>query len=310
MTLCEWGSPEMMRGVFKAAVFRCFLLFLFCGMNWGDASVGEASNERREAPPAPLGEKVIYKTVGDRQLALYILKPTTASTALRPAIVFFHGGGWRKGAPGLLNDQSEILSQRGIICIQAEYRLIKGDSQPPEVCIEDAISAMRWVRAHAKELGIDPERIGAGGGSAGGHLSAFLGNMSGFDAATDDKSVSYVPQALILFNPVIDNGPQGYGYKLVGERYKEFSPYHNVRKGAPPTLILSGDKDKLVAVPMLKDFQRQMTENGDRCEVVIYPGGGHGFYRKKDANGVYFQPTMDEIQKFLASLGWLEPAAH
>jgi acetyl esterase/lipase len=172
----------------------------------------------------PVGEPLVYKTVDQRPLRLFVVKPSDWKPAdARPAIVFFHGGGWRGGAPGQFNRQAEYLASRGMVCLLAEYRLLRDDPGPPLRCIRDAKSAMRWVRSHASELGIDPERIAAGGGSAGGHLAAFVGMVEGLDDPQDDLQVSPRADALVLFNPVFDNGPQdGYGHGRVGERYKEW----------------------------------------------------------------------------------------
>jgi acetyl esterase/lipase len=199
-----------------------------------------------------------------------------------------------------------------MVSIAIEYRLISKEStEPPVVCIQDAQSAMRWVRGHAAGLGIDPARIAAGGGSAGAHLSAFTGLLSGFDDPADDRGISPKPQALILFNPVIDNGPGGFGNAAMKARYLEFSPFHHVSPAAPPTLIMGGDADKLVSVAMLKEFAAKMNASGVRCDLHIYPGGVHGFYRTDEPGRPYYSQTLLEIDKFLASLGWLggPPAA-
>src|SRR5215471_16944848 len=102
-----------------------------------------------------------YKTVSGRELKVRILKPADAKPGdSRPAIVLFHGGGWVGGLPHQFDEQSKYLITRGIVCIQPAYRLLSREDtkQPPDICIQDAKSAMRWVRTHAKELGIDPNR--------------------------------------------------------------------------------------------------------------------------------------------------------
>ncbi|MEM8713895.1 MAG: alpha/beta hydrolase fold domain-containing protein, partial [Planctomycetota bacterium] len=87
----------------------------------------------------------------------------------------------------------------------------------PTTCVEDGKSAVRWIREHAAEIGVDPGRLAAGGGSAGGHVAAAIATVNGFNADQDDLSVSCVPEALVLFNPVFDNGPGGYGHDRVQE---------------------------------------------------------------------------------------------
>ncbi|MEY3897718.1 MAG: hypothetical protein RLZZ214_3239, partial [Verrucomicrobiota bacterium] len=158
-------------------------------------------------------ETVVYKKAGDRELRLSIEKPAAwQPTDRRPAIVFFFGGGWVGGRTSQFQEQSEYLAARGMVGVRVEYRVIaKGDKGPPVVCCADAKSAMRWVRAHAAELGVDPQRIAAAGGSAGGHLAAFTSMVEGADDPADDLKISPKANALVLFNPVLDNGPDG-GY--------------------------------------------------------------------------------------------------
>jgi acetyl esterase/lipase len=258
------------------------------------------------APIAALrgGETVVYKKVANRELKLLIDQPAGwKSTDKLPAIVFFFGGGWVGGSTGQFSKQSEYFATRGMVGIRVEYRTIPaGDKGPPLVCCADAKSAIRYVRAHAAELGIDPQRIAGAGGSAGGHLAAFTGVVDGLDDPHDDLKVSCKPNALVLFNPVFDNGPGEWGNVRVGSRYREFSPAHNLTKEAPPTIVFLGDADKLIPVKVVKDYQAKMKELGARCEAHIYPGAGHGFFN----NPPYYQQTVIEADKFLASLGWLK----
>jgi arylsulfatase A-like enzyme/dienelactone hydrolase len=245
-----------------------------------------------------------YKKAGDRELKVHIEKPTGwKESDKRPAIVFFFGGGWVGGGPGQFQGQSEYLATRGMVGVRVEYRVIpKGDSGPPVVCCNDAKSAMRWVRTHAAELGIDPHRIAAAGGSAGGHLAAFTSMVEGVDDPADDLKISPRGNALVLFNPVFDNGPEGgWGRARVGERYKEFSPAHNITPGAPPVIVFLGAKDALISVAVLERFKAGMTKAGVRCETRVYEGQPHGFFNQDP----YKTATLTEADKFLASLGWL-----
>lgn len=251
-----------------------------------------------------LGESRAYKQVAGRDLRLFIVKPEDwKATDQRPALVLFHGGGWTGGSPTQFNDQAAYLAKRGLVCVQVEYRLVKDIPGPPTNCVRDAKSAMRWVRGHAAELGIDPKRIGAGGGSAGGHLAAFVGMVEGNDDPTDDSKVSPKAAALVLFNPVFDNGPDGgWGTARVGDRYKEFSPAHNITADDPPAIVFLGRKDALIAVPVVERFQANMKQAGVRCETRFYDGQAHGFF-----NGEPWRTaTLIEADKFLASLGWLK----
>ena len=257
-------------------------------------------------------ETIIYKKVADQELRLLVDKPAGwSATDRRPAIVFYFGGGWVGGTPEQFRQQSEHLASRGMVGIRVQYRVIpKGDPGPPFAGCADAKSAMRFVRAHAAELGIDPARIAAAGGSAGGHLAAFATLVPGLDDPQDDLKVSPRGNALVLFNPVFNNGPGEWGHARVGARYREFSPAHHVTKEAPATIVFLGDKDNLISVRVLNEFKADMDRAGVRCEARVYPGAAHGFFNKDVPGNAWFSETLAEADRFLTSLGWLErPAA-
>jgi acetyl esterase len=251
-------------------------------------------------------ESITYKRVGERELQLFIEKPADwKASDKRPAIVFFFGGGWVGGSPQQFEKQSAYLAKRGLVGIRVEYRVIpKGEKGPPLVCCHDAKSALRYVRSHSAELGIDSQRIAAAGGSAGGHLAAFTALAPGLDDPQDDLSISCKPNALVLFNPVFNNGPGQWGHERVGERYQEFSPAHNIHQQAPPTVVFLGDADKLIPVSVLRKFETEMKQAGARCDAHIYPNAAHGFFNRDP----HFTLTLIEADKFLASLGWLQGA--
>jgi acetyl esterase/lipase len=256
----------------------------------------------------PAGTPYTYKKAGERELKLYVYQPggKKSETPL-PAIVFFHGGGWVGGGPAQFLNHCEYLAKRGMVAIEADYRhLDKAKKEPPIVCVNDAKSALRWVRSHSTELGIDPDRIASGGGSAGGHLAAFVGMVEGDDDPQDDIKVSAKSNAMVLFNPVFDNGPGGWGAERVGERYQEFSPAHNVTKDDPPAIVFLGSNDKLIPLKTLTTFKENMDKAGVRCETRVYEGQGHGFFNFGKSENKYYNETVKEMDAFLVSLGWLK----
>jgi acetyl esterase/lipase len=255
----------------------------------------------------PVGTKHIYKTVDGRDLAIYVTKPDQWKAGdSRPAILFFHGGGWTGGAPGQFTEHSRYFASRGIVCFQAQYRLLnRKNTDPPTVCIRDARSAMRWVRSRAQEFGIDPNRIASAGGSAGGHLAATLGTINAHDEPGEDTSVSVRSNAMILFNPVFDNGPDGWGQKRVGDRYREFSPMHNITADTPPAIVFLGDSDSLIPVSTLEHFQNNMQAAGVRCESKVFAGMPHGFFNPGKYGNKPYVETVRAADRFLASLGWV-----
>jgi acetyl esterase len=244
---------------------------------------------------------IVYKTIDTVQLKLHVFNPHGHKVSdKRPAIVFFHGGGWVNGSPTQFYKQCEYIASRGMVAISASYRLMNIHHTTPQECVKDGKSAIRWIRAHAPELGIDPGRVAAGGGSAGGQVAAAAGTLKGFEEEGEDPSISSKPNVLVLFNPVIDNGPEGYGYEKVNEYWQKFSPMHNIDKDAPPTVVFLGTKDRLIPVATGEKFRDLMKQKGVRCELFLYPEQGHGFF-----NNARFRETLDETDRFLTSMGYL-----
>lgn len=254
-----------------------------------------------------IGTPHVYKTVDGRDWKLYVVSPSGWKAGdKRPAIVFFHGGGWKGEKATQFNAHSEYLASRGMVAIQVEYRPVVGDKDLPITCIQDSKSAMRWVRAHAKELGVDPKRVAAGGGSAGGHLATYLGLMDGFDDPADDRKISAKPNALVLYNPVFDNSKDGWGNERVGERYLEFSPFHHVKKGAPPAVVFVGSDDTLIRPKTVLEFQARMKKVGAKCEAYVYEGQKHGFFNYRAEGNRFYTETVRKTDEFLRGLGWIE----
>jgi len=255
-------------------------------------------------------ETVIYKTVaneivGQAELKLHVFLPVGhQKTDQRPAIVFFFGGGWNGGSPGQFYPHCHYLASRGMVAISAEYRVKSRHGTSPQVCVQDGKSAIRWVRAHAEELGIDPEKLVAGGGSAGGHVAAATATVAKFNEEGEDVSISCRPQALVLFNPVYDNSAEGYGYDRVQAYWKDFSPMHNIDENTPPTIVFLGSQDKLIPTTTAEKYKKLMEAKGGRCDLHIYEGEGHGFFNYKNYEN--YVATVIEMDKFLASLGYLD----
>jgi Esterase/lipase len=255
-----------------------------------------------------LGTAHVYKEAGGEPLRVHVIEPqATASPAPRMAIVFFHGGGWVGGKVAQFEEQAQHFARRGAVCFLVQYRFAPRDGvTPPVVCIQDARSAIRWVRRHAERFNLDPSRIAAAGASAGGHLAAHTALVRAMDDPADDLAFSPRPDALLLFNPVLDNGPGEYGAARVGDRVKELSPAHNVDSDAPPTILFLGNKDKLIPVATLERFRDAMQAAGARCELLIYENQEHGFFNASKSRE-HFALTLAATDDFLQSLGWLPP---
>ena len=143
--------------------------------------------------------------------------------------------------------------------------------------------------------------IAAGGGSAGGHVAAATGMAKEISEEGEDLKVSSRPEALVLFNPVYDNGPKGYGHKRVQDYWEKISPMHNLDEKTPPTIVFLGTKDSLIPVATAEKYRDTMKKAGVRSELFLYEGQPHGFFNK----GKY-KETVKEMDIFLTSLGYLK----
>ena len=268
------------------------------------------------ASPADAGkpdQEIIYKKVGGTELKLFVFKPKDHKTSdQRPAVVFFFGGGWTSGSPSQFFPHCEYLASRGMVAMAADYRVKSRHQTTPKECVKDGKSAVRWIRAHAGEFGIDPNKLAAGGGSAGGHVASAAATVKGLEEDGEDLTVSCRPDALVLFNPVFDNGPDGWGHSVVKDYWKDISPLHNISRETPPAIVFLGTKDDLIPVSTAEKFQELMKKNGVRCDLHLYEGQKHGFFNLKinPENQEYYSRTVIEMDRFLSSLGYLkgEPA--
>jgi len=247
----------------------------------------------------------IYREVGEIELPAHVFLPPPALTP-RAAIVFFFGGGWTGGTISQFHFQSRRLAERGMVAVCAEYRVQSRHGTSPFESLDDARAAVRWLRAQAARWQIDPARIAAGGGSAGGHLAA----CTALVPDPEPQEVSSIPNALVLFNPVLDTTEQGYGIeKVTSSRKTEISPCHHVRTGLPPALVQHGTADATVPYENAGRFARLMGEAGNVCRLVPYEGRAHGFFNQKpesEGGGRDLRATLQEAERFLEEIGFLE----
>lgn len=242
-------------------------------------------------PPIPIPDSIdhqtpIYRSIDGHDLRVHLYRPRTAPatkpgpsdpvapspatdaiastiTAPRPAILWFHGGGWVGGHPGVLQRYCVTDSLAGLVALAPQYRLVGKQARSGWDCMDDAYAAYRWTLDHADELGIDTARVILAGGSAGGHLAATV-----LTHHPDSRAA-----AMILLNPVLDCTDRGY---TMHDRGHDASPIHRIRPGLPPTLIFHGDADATVPYENSVRFQRLMTAAGNLCRLITLPGEGHG----------------------------------
>lgn len=270
------------------------------GLFLGGVTALRAAEGTETAPT----RSVVYKRIGDVELTLDIFLPSDhRESDRRSAIVFFYGGGWNDGSPSQFYPHCRHLAAKGVVAISASYRVKKRHGTSPRECVLDARSAIRWVRANAASLGVDTKRIAAGGGSAGGHIAAAAAITPGWDEPGEDTRVSGIPDALVLFNPVFDNGPDGFAHDRVKEYWREISPLHNIDATTPPTIVFLGTSDKLIPVATAEKYRQRMQQEGRRCDLHLFENQPHGFFNY--VNRENYNRTVVLMDEFLGSLGFL-----
>ena len=248
----------------------------------------------------------VYKTVDGVDLKMSIIYPDDYKKGKRyPAVVFFFGGGWNGGNVHQFEQHCHFLASKGLIAMTANYRVKSRNNSTPFDAVEDAKSAIRWIRENAKELGVNKRKIVAAGGSAGGHLAACTAQIPGYDAANENTKISSKPNALVLFNPVVNTMKERIAKRL-GDKAESISPSHHVMPKLPPTLIFHGTSDKTVPFETITDFQSKMETAGNTCYVVPFEGQGHGFFNYGRSNGKFYELTIQKTESFLYELKYIK----
>lgn len=289
-----------------AGVLMMAAAFCMGGVALSDLSAGAKPKE------------VTYKTIDDDGLKLFVFEPNDFKpTDKRPAVVFIHGGGWKQGNPDQMMPLARYFATRGAVGISVQYRLAKerGGTTIYD-CLADCKSAVRYIRANAAKMGIDPNQIALGGDSAGGHLAAAVGILRDFDDAKDDSNVSCVPNAMILLNPVVDMTTvpwlkevpgyvAGSSSETPAERLKGMSPIAEIRKNLPPVLLMHGTADKVVPIEQAERFDKEYVKAGNTCKFISMDGVDHAFAIVGYGKPAQIVQTLTEIDKFLADMKWL-----
>ncbi len=264
-------------------------------------------------PPAA---QLVYEHTSTGDNRLFYFPPAAGKTrAASPAVLWIHGGGWTGGSPESFFPMARYTAARGAASFVVQYRLVNAGGVTMADSIADCKSAVRYLRGHAAELNIDPDKIAVAGESAGGHLAAAVATLDGDNNPEDAPGISARPDALVLYNPCLDLGRSSFARLLPGaamepatrqrELADQYSPLAHVHPGLPPTICIHGEADTVVSPDQSRDFAAKMRQAGNHCELVLLPGIPHAFlipaYKCSEAVVVNALRRGDQ---FLASLGY------
>jgi acetyl esterase/lipase len=263
---------------------------------------------QRQDPNIEIERDIVYSTVNDIELKLDLYRPKREEKTPLPTIVCIHGGGWKSG------DKSQMknvltFAQRGYVSASINYRL--SGVAPFPAAAEDCKTAVRWLRANAEKYGIDTNRIGGFGTSAGGHLVlllAYADKSAGLEGSGNENVSSQLQAVCSWFGPTdftvghqqFQNGTGEGPLKFLGGKtmeeapdvYKRASPLTYVTKSAPPTLMIHGDSDQTVPFSQSETLFKHLQDLGVDCSLIKVNNAGHGF---KPVDGKSIEPSMEEI---------------
>jgi acetyl esterase/lipase len=273
--------------------------FAVAAHNAAPAIAEDARSGKSDRQP---DQAIVYKHTETRDLRLHVFHPRGwKAEDARPCVVLFFGGGFARGEPKQFFGKAHYFSSRGLVAICPDYRQRRDDNVTSERAVEDARSAMRWIRSHARELGIDPEKIIAGGGSAGGYLAAAVAWGTGPDALGEDTSVSTRPAALVLFNPAFGNfAVTPADGQSEQDLRKQMLPLESPPEKGPPAILFYGTEDE-----WLKRSQPTLSKLHEKqypAETWLARKQTHGFFNLVG----WHDATLKQTDLFLARLGYLK----
>ncbi len=242
-----------------------------------------------------------YRTVGGHELQALIVSPDGHGTSARaPAVVFFHGGGWRGGSPETGLPYAEFLADHGVVTLAMAYRLT--DAATLDEIIVDAQSAIRWTRENARRrLGIDPGKIVAFGHSAGGHLAGSTAILESFEETDSYTSVSARPNALAMIAPYPATEETAGEHLRAGARIADYEPRLHLNSRVPPTLIIQGSEDELVRPSVSSAYHDALVAAGVNSTLFMVEGVDH-FFREDAAKA----QVGARLLQFLTDLGYFD----
>ena len=239
-------------------------------------------------------EGIVIGEGGGRSLKADIFLPPLEEKS-RPAVLFIHGGGWIEGDRSQLRGYGILLARLGFVCMCNSYRLSNESIWPAQ--IQDVNCAIRYLRANATDLGLDPDRIGVSGNSAGGHLSLmaaatnydqiFEGEGGSNEVSSEIKAVCaiYPPttiRQLEMLNPLENAFLMLMGKEAKKEDFDKASPLNYVTEDYPPCMLIHGSTDSVVRLKDSTKFYEKLIEFNRPASLHIFSEEEHAFDGEPD----------------------------
>jgi acetyl esterase/lipase len=261
-------------------------------------------------PPGPHRSDVTYCTSDDGTKLKMDIYPPQNAEAPAPVVVYVHGGGWMSGSKNddIARTFFGELTQRGYLVASLNYRLAPKYLFPAQ--IEDVKCAIRHLRANAASYNLDPDHIGAMGGSAGGHLVSLLGTTDpslGWDTGEYPGQSSRIQAVIHMYGPsdllaLFKNWQQPVGEQVFGAASNsdplldQYSPVTYITPDDPPFLILQGVQDGVVPTEQAQILYDRLSAAGVPVQLVLVENAGHGWKPK----GGDMQPSLPELVNLVA----------
>jgi|TARA_B100001093_G_scaffold80075_1_gene71431 acetyl esterase/lipase len=253
------------------------------------------STAQEKKPPLPpegatIQRDIIYATPDGTELGIDLYLPATKSEDLLPVVIWVHGGGWKNGSKN--NCKAAFLAPNGFAVASINYRLTDVAQWPAQ--INDCYAAVRWLRQNAELYGLNPDRIGAFGSSAGGHLAALMGTRNAGAESVSSRvqavcdwfgpaDLLTMPPNVISENRTYEEVSRSNGALLLGETVmdvpdlaKNASALYQTSSDDPPFLIMHGSEDHAVPLAQSIQFYAALKEVGVDAKLYVVEGAGHG----------------------------------
>ena len=298
------GSSGLPLIIVAAVLFGAAITF-------GNPPQPEMPRPRQMPESMEVLKDIEYCTGQGKPLLMDILRPQNPSATPRPAVLFLHGGGWENGDKED-HTVAALLASNGFVAATINYRL-SGEATFP-AAVEDSKCAVRYLRAHAARYGIDPDRIGAMGSSAGGHLAMLTGcadEKAGLEGSGGWQDVSSRVKAVVsYFGPSdftvgemgVETASVDLVQKFLGgtsegkpELYRRASPITYVSPNAPPLLLIHGDRDNVVPIEQSERMLRAYREAGRNAKMIRVEGAGHGFQPSSEMPNSFSSQEIDSV---------------